>query len=307
MRKERAWLAGVWAALALWGAADVARGQVDIRWTFDHQRVVLFGPMDAHLRISNFTGAGLSLGPRGNAELSFHVDDTQGGAVRSNGRPLVRYPVSIPNGASAEVTVDLSDAYHIVRGQSYMVSPVLEVAGERFGGSRLALEVQPGLEVGRLETGLARLGNDREATLRMIHRDREDVVFFRLDAPTAGQCLGVYELGPIIRFFKPRVELDAAGNFHVLHQSAPDRFVHSVFGGSGAPVSKTLYAARAGGIRLVRDDDGVVDVAGGTQFEADPGLPGKLTAPALPPSVPYRTLGDGDGEEALRTRGAESR
>jgi hypothetical protein len=287
-------LSGLAVALAVLAAAAAAFAQVDIKWTFDHQRVVLFGPMDAHLKIANFTGTDLRLGPGGNAALSFFVDDTNGGAVASNGRPMVRYPVSIPDSATAEVTVDLSDAYPIVRAQSYMVSPVLEVAGERFGGSRQALEVQPGLEVARLETGLERLGNDREATLRMIHRDREDIVFFRLDAPSAGQCLGVYELGTIIRFFKPRVELDVAGNFHVLHQSAPDRFVHSVFGGRGAPVSKELYTARTGAIRLVRDDAGVVEVQGGTRFELDPELPGKVTAPALPPSVPYKTLDSAD-------------
>lgn len=283
------------AVLAVAVSAGTATGQVDIQWFPAHHRVVLMGPMEAHLRITNLTGGELALGPGGNAGLSFILDDTHGGAVRGNGRELVRRPVRIPNGGTSEVTVDISDAYPIEHAQTYMAAPVLDIEGERFAGGRQALEVQPGLEIARRTTGLAARGNDREATLRLIHRDRNDYVFFRLDAPSAGQCLGVYELGSVIRFVPPAIETDAEGDFHVLHQSAPDRFVHSVFTAEGTPLFRDLYSAQAGAIRLERGDDGTVDVTGGSKFEADPADPGKLTAPALPPSVPYRSLGDARG------------
>jgi len=280
------------AAVLLAAGAGTVHGQVDIQWVPEHNRVVLMGPMVAHLRIGNLTGGDLSLGPGGNAGLSFILDDTHGGTVRSNGRDLVRRPVRIPNGGTAEVTVDISDAYPVERAQSYMVSPVLDIEGERFAGNRQSFEVQSGLEIAQRTTGLAGRGTDRKATLRLIHRDRSDYVFFRLDAPSAGQCLGVYELGTVIRFVPPLIETDAEGDFHVLHQSAPDRFVHSVFTAGGTPLFRDLYSAQAGAIRLERNDDGSVDVEGGNKFESDPDDPGKLTAPALPPSVPYRTLGD---------------
>lgn len=273
-------------------AAGAARGQVDIRWLPAHHRVVLMGPMEAHLRITNLTGDELALGPGGNAGLSFILDDTNGGMVRGNGRELVRRPVRIPNGGTGEVTVDLSDVYHIERAQSYMAAPVLDIEGDRFAGERQALEVQPGLEIARKTTGLAARGTDREATLRLIHRDRSDYVFFRLDAPSAGQCLGVYELGSVIRFVPPVIETDTEGDFHVLHQSAPDRFVHSVFTADGTPLFRDFYSAQAGAIRLTRGEDGTIDVTGGSKFESNPDDPSKLTAPALPPSVPYRSLDD---------------
>lgn len=293
MKKASLFLAG----LAL--AAGAAWAQVDIKWNLDHATVPLMGAIDAHLKITNRTGEEMSLGPGGNTGLSFLVDDGNGGIVMPNGGELVKYPVRIANGGTGVVTVDLSDGYSLLRAQPYAVSPVLDLGGgERFAGPRKTLDVQPGLEIARLETGLASRGTDREATLRQVHRDRSDVVFFRLDAPSASRCLGVYELGTLIRFAPPRLAVDGEGNWHVLHQSAPDRFVHSVFGPDGAPASRDLYTAQAGHIRLDVGDDGVAEVVGGNKFEASPDAPGTLVAPALAPSVPFQTLEDAGGSSA---------
>lgn len=280
-------------AAALGAAPLAAPGQIELSWSLRHNRTVLLEPVRAVVAIANNSGRTLDLSPRGNARLAFDVEDQPTSFVPGTGQPLLRQAVIVPANETREVEVNLLDGYRIRQGQTYMLRPVLETGGLRFTGQRLALEVQPGLELFQRKYGMPGADDAREVSLRLIHRDRGDRLFFRLDNPTAGLCLGVYELGRVIRYFAPRLERDRAGRFHVLHQSGPDRFTHSMFGFDGAPLETTIYIAEVGGIRLDRGEDGTVAVAGGTPFTEDPENPGRLTAPALPPAHPHSpTLGE---------------
>ena len=295
-------------AAAIWGLAVAAQAQIEITWKLLHNRTVLMEPVKAAIRIVNYSGQTLDLTPRGNARLLFEVEDQPTSVVAGTGQPLVRQAVIIPSGETREVEVNLLDAYRIVKGQSYMLKPVLEFDGVRFAGERLSLEVQPGLELIQREYGMRSAGAARTVSLRLIHRDKGDRVLFRIDNPVTGYCLGVYELGQMIRYFEPRLEQDRDRAFHVLHQSGPDRFVHSVFDFDGAPRETMYYSSEASGIQLKRGEDGSVQVQGGTAYAEDPENPGMLVAPALPPSHSYKTtLGElpAKGKKAKDKRGTK--
>ena len=283
MKRTFSWIP----AVALWGASVAAQAQIEVTWSLVHNRTVLMEPVRAVVRIANYSGRDLDLTPRGTARLSFDVEDQPTSTVPGTGQSLLRQAVIIPANETREVEVNLLDAYRIVKGQSYMLTPILEFDGLRFSGARLSLEVQPGLELLKREYGVLSSGEARTVSLRLIHRDGGDRLFFRIDNSSTGYCLGVYELGRVIRFFVPRLEQDPDRRFHMLHQSGPDRFVHSVFDYDGGPRGLTFYSAEAGGIRLVRDESGAVQVVGGTAYEEDPENPGMMVAPALPPSHPY--------------------
>jgi len=283
MKRTRFW---IW--ISVFGAwAFAAQAQVEISWSLDQNRTVLMEPIKATVRIANYSGHDLDLTPRGNARLAFDVEDQPTSTVPTTGSPLVKQAVIIPAGETREVVVNLLDAYRIVKGQSYMLKPVLEFDGVRFFGERLSLEVQPGIELIQRNYGMPSSGDARTVSLRLIHREPGDRLFFRIDNSSTGYCLGVYELGRVIRFFVPGLEQDRDRAFHVLHQSGPDRFVHSVFDFDGVSRGVTIYAAEVGSIRLVRAENGAVEVTGGIPYVADPENPGVLIAPLLPPSHPY--------------------
>lgn len=275
--------------LLAWAGAVAASAQVELTWKLAHHRTVLLEPVRATVTIANRTGQTLDLSPRGNARLAFDVEDQPSSTVAETGRPLLAQPVIIPDGDVRVVDVNLLTAYRLVKGQSYMLTPVLEFAGLRFFGRRLSLEIQPGLELARRDCGLPAAGTARTATLRLLNRDRSDRLFFRLDDSSTGYCLGVYDLGRVIRFFAPRLEQDASGAFHVLHQTGPDRFAHSTFGTDGAPLGTTFYGGTVGRIRLARNERGDLAVQGGTPYVEDPEQPGVLLGPELPPAHPYST------------------
>ena len=283
---------GSWGVFC-WALAVAAQAQVELSWSLANNRTVLMEPVVALVRIVNNSGHSLDLSARGNARLSFDVEDQPTSTVPDTGQPLLQQPVIIPAGETREIEVNLLEAYRIVRGQSYMLTPMLEFDGIRFAGQRLSLEVQPGIELLKRDYGMPSSGAARQVSLRLIHRDRSDRLFFRIDNSSSGYCLGVYDLGRVIRFFTPCLEQDGAGVFHVLHQSGPDRFAHSTFSYDGAPLGVVFYSAQVGNVRLVRKETGELEVTGGTPYVEDPASPGLLVAPALPPSHPYNmTLGE---------------
>ena len=290
----------IW-TLALWAGAGAASAQIELTWSLAHHRTVLMEPVRATVTIANRTGQTLDLSPRGNARLRFDAEDQPSSPVAETGQPLLAQPVIIPDGETRAVDVNLLTTYRLVKGQSSMLTPVLEFADLRFFGRRRSLEIQPGLELARRVCGLPAAGTARTATLRLLNRDRNDRLFFRLDDSSSGYCLGVYDLGRVIRFFAPRLELDADGAFHVLHQTGPDRFAHSIFGADGEPLGTTFYGAAAGSIRLAPDERGRLEVQGGTPYVEDPEQPGVLIGPELPPAHPYSTT---LGEPAAPARAA---
>ena len=289
-----------------WAWAVAAQAQVELSWSLPNNRTVLMEPVWALVRIVNNSGRPLDLTARGNAKLSFDVEDQPTSTVSGTGKPLLRQPIIIPAGETREVEVNLLEAYRIVKGQSYMLTPMLEFDGIRFTGQRLSLEVQPGIELLKRDYGIPSSGEARQVSLRLIHRDRSDRLFFRIDNSSTGYCLGVYDLGRVIRFFTPVLEQDGAGVFHVLHQSGPDRFAHSTFGYDGAPQGVGFYSAPVGSIRLERKETGDLEVTGAMPYAEDPATPGLLVAPALPPSHPYNvTLGEPPAKGRVSTPAAQ--
>ena len=267
-----------------------ALAQIEIDWSLDHNRTLLMEPVRADVRISNYTGIPLDFSPgTGNARLLFTIEDDPSSYVRASGRPVIPVPFVVPDGETRSIGVDLLQSYRIVRGQPYLVTPEIAFRGLRFSGRRLSLEVQPGLEILSRTYGIPSSGNARKVSLRTLNRDRYEHLFFRLDDPSTGYCLCTVDLGGLIRFVQPALQMDSRNVFHVLHQTRPDRFSHAMFTYDGAPAGTEFYIAASGSIRLVRDADGTVSVIGGTRFEPDPDQPGKLTAPNLPPSHPYPT------------------
>lgn len=293
---------GMCFVVALGGAVAAAWGQVDIHWSLLNSRTLLMEPIKAEIRISNYTGRMMDFSQEtGNARLSFAIEADESDRVATSGRPLLPGPVLIPPGETRDLNVDLLQAYRVVRGQSYMIMPEIRFEGMRFSGQRLALEVQPGLEILKRTYGLPADGTARTVSLRVIHRDRFDHLFFRLDNPATGFCLAAVDLGGLIRFIPPTLELDANGVFHVLHQSIPERFSHARFDFNGKSLGTDFYLAVSGAICMKRNEAGEVEVTGGTLFEPDAAAPGHLTAPSLPPSHPYpTTLGAPSPDDGTR-------
>jgi len=246
-------------------AAFPAFAQIDMKCSLQNGRTVLFEPAIVSLDIINNTGELLDFsGAIPNAHIAFDVEQSPGVLVSPTGIPLFGQAVTIKPGDTFSGKVNLQAAYKITDTGPYTITSRVEWGGKVFISPKLFLDVLPGLEISKLVAGIPEDSNAvRSYTLRTLNRDRKEVVFLRINDDERGLCYGVFELGTIVRLFEPKMKTDEVGNIHVLHQSGPWQFTHSVFTPNGGLVVQDVYSAEGSTIELKRAEDGQIAVQGG--------------------------------------------
>ena len=267
-------------------AALPAAAQIDMQCKLENGRTVLFEPIVVSLDIVNNTGDILDFsGAIPNAHLAFDVEQSPGVDVPPTEVPLFAQPVTIKPGDTFSGKVNLQAAYKITDTGPYTVTTRVEWGGKVFISPKLFLDVLPGLEIAKLSAGIPEDPNAvRNYTLRTLNRDRSEEVFLRISDEEKGVCYGVFDLGTIVRMFEPKLQVDEVGNIHVLHQSGPWQFTHSVFTPHGDPVAQEIYSADGSTIELKRTEDGQLAVQGGQRYT--PGEEGTSQETAPAPEMP---------------------
>lgn len=264
-----------WRALALAGALvlpEVAGAQVNLRLRTEHRRYLLFEPIVIRIRIENGRGEPLQFGGEApNAELFLDVERSPGDVVRSNGQPVLTAPLTVPAYGHEVVAVNLLRVYDLPENGPLAVAARVRSGGEEFASGKLLLDIVPGLEIARLE---ARIPGDpaerRLFQLRVIGRDNGEHLMLRVDDPGRRLCVGVFDLGRLIRQRPPQMMMGADGIFHVLHQSAPMRLTQSLYRDAQRRIELVYHGIIGLDARLARDENGNVKVIGAGPYTGDP-------------------------------------
>ena len=279
--------AAAWAALGIgvFGVAACAGAQLTVTCRLEHDRVLQFEPIWATITVRNATGIPLRIRGEGTeaapdpgeepveeAVLEIGVESSPRDPLARRARPLLDEPVTIAPRQSASIVIDLVPLFVFRRQGPYTVEARLRWDDEVFIASRRFVDVLPGMVVSSYRAVLADPPGERRAlSLRTLTRDRMEYLFLRIDDERADVCLGVFNLGTITRIFPPTLLVDASDRVHVLHQSAPARFTHSIIHADGVPVDMVFYNP-AGGTRpaLVEDEAGRVHPTGVRPYRGDP-------------------------------------
>ena len=258
-----------------------AAAQINMKCRIENVRTILFEPINLSIEIVNNTGEILDFsGAVPNAHLAFDVEESPGILVQPTGVPLFAQAVTIRSGDTFSGKLNLQAAYRITDTGPYTISARVEWGGKVFISPKLFLDVLPGLEIARLVAGIPEDPNaTRTYTLRTLNRNRCETVFLRINDEENGACYGVFDLGTIVRLFEPKLQVDEVGCIHVLHQSGPWQFTHSVFTPQGDPVIQEVYSGEGSSIELKRVDGGQVVVQGAQIYKPDEGGASKGTAP----------------------------
>ena len=272
------WMVALWLGVA----AQPVLGQIAVNGRLQSDRVLLFEPVAFTVRIGNQTGRPLHFGgPGADASLAFDVEQTPGIPLPLSGTPLLEGPLVLPAGETRELTVDLLKSYPLRTTGPYSVRARVEWSDRAFLSPKEFLDVLPGLEVGRLLVGVPGSGAMRAFSLRTLTRQRMELLFLRMDDDQTGACLGLSELGRVVRQFKPAMDSDAKGHVHILFQSSPWQFTHAEVNPDGIPVGVKDFAAHSSEVRLEKSADGAVTVRG-IRAAADHSL--FVPPPTEPPS-----------------------
>ncbi|MBP7275537.1 MAG: hypothetical protein KBA51_04975 [Kiritimatiellae bacterium] len=252
-------------------------------------------PAVVTVTLRNQTGDSFALGGT-NQTNQLHLDIQRGSGsfVPPTGEPIVPDEVLVPARGTRTFELNMPQLYQVRHSGPYAIAARLALGEDRYVSERFLFDVVPGFEIARMEARTRGTEPRRMVfMLKVLARDREEQLFIRFDEPQSGLCHGVYSLGSVIRMFEPRMMVDHDNRVHVLHQSAPQRFTHSVFELDGAPVSVKYYGGRVSDARMEMDEDGVVEILGVVPYQGDPSIAplrsaARVWAPAPPPPPPPR-------------------
>lgn len=262
-----------WVVLVLWLAGGPhAAGQIDISCRLRHGKVLQYEPVLATLAVANETLQPIEWAPPdGEGRISFDVEEASGGLLLRTEDPLLKEPFMLAPQEESRRTFNLQTAYGIRRLGQYTIRARVGCGGRVFVSPKLFLDVESGLEIARLVAGVPGDASAmRTYTLRTLHRDGGERIFLRITDEEQGMCYGVVELGRLVRFFEPVIQIDFTGNVHVLHQSGPTQFTHSVVMPNGYLVLQEQYLADVSRIRIKRTEGGQVVVEGAEPVSTAP-------------------------------------
>jgi len=159
-------------------------------------------------------------------------------------------------------SIDLFQTYKVSKSDNYTAYVLFTVGSRQYKSETVSFEVRNGVLENKLELF------EPARTFKLLRLDRDKGQFLCLSVFNSRETLayGVYELGRMVQGRESQIEVDGNDQVHILHASAPDRYIHSVFTAKGRPVDQDLHKTEFGEARLnIRSGKAkIVGTRGGT-------------------------------------------
>ena len=154
--------------------------------------------------------------------------------------------------------MDLLRSYALQFTGPYTARVHLRFGETTLAGTKQYLDVVPGFELQNIKVPRGgNLSDILDCSLRTLNRGNREQLFLRLDR---------------------------RGFVHVLHQSAPTRYTHSVHSNEGEPLSKEFHTKGDSSVRFADATDNSLQVKGALPYEGDL----SVTFPELPDAPAFR-------------------
>lgn len=212
----------------LFGCVVSARADLVITTAFEHSTLLQNEPVRVVVGVENEEDQAFVV-PAEDTELDLMVTRANGDTVQRlmEGHRIV-VQLNVKPGGREDFMVDVGDWYDLYTEGRYVVTVTATWSGRRYSSASTAIEVVRGLEISS-ESRSIRGYPDRRRTysLRYWARERREYLFLMTEEKDGART--TFDLGPVIRYYKPEMTLDRDGALTVYHQSGPDRFTRSLF------------------------------------------------------------------------------
>lgn len=259
------------------GLCARSQGQLVLNAKLVHPRVIQYEPIRVEVRVDNNSAQEIQVGAdESGMRLLFEIEQVPGQLIPT--RADARMPtLTVPARKAATAEVNLAEIYDMRSTGPYTVRPKLEWGAKSYPGPKLYVDVIPGFEIGRLMEDVGGGRGVRTFSLLTLSRDRGEYLFLKIEEEDQGLCYGVIDLGRIVRLHEPTLSFDQQAQVHVLHQSGPTQFAHTILTAYGDVVERQTFRTSGGKPSLERDREGGVVIRGGEpapdESPVSPGIP----------------------------------
>jgi len=226
-RRTLSWLA--WAALG--AASTVAAQSLEAEARMAQGAFVLYEPLTLNLTLVNQGGSPFIVDDYGEHQRNsflIHLKGQEDGYLTPRRKHPFGSAMVMP-GESQVLEANLMDVFPITKPGRYHVQ-VIVTRGEEVLATRLQMfDIVSGIEIGSVSRPLPEYDTVfRKYTLLYWPRNQVEVLFLRIDETPPGRCVGLVQLGNVVRFTPPRIEFAEDGaSLTVLHQSSRDLFIRT--------------------------------------------------------------------------------
>lgn len=133
-------------------------------------------------------------------------------------------------GQKEVLMVVMSDLYDFSRMGRYSLEIQGIWKGAKFKSNVIYINVVGGFELTSIDKSLSGYTDKiRHYGLRYWQRGDFEHLFLRVDEHASRMSYGVYDLGKVIRFFKPILKVDGDDNIKIIHQLGRDCYKKTMF------------------------------------------------------------------------------
>jgi len=244
-----------------------ALAQVEVQVSLPQEIFLVGEPIEAALRIANFTGSKAIFGKEP-GWLRFNVEAHDGFVVNRLGDGPDPGEFSLESSTRGTVRLDIQPSFDLARPGRYRVSATIRgPGGSEFTSPETNLEVVRGAKLWDKDFGILAPGSEtpisRKYLLSQVAHLREARLYIRVtDADESGNIRTV-PLGSTVSFNRPACSLDRQSRLHVLHQFDVSSYRYHQIGPDGTLLARRTYVFAEKRPQLRISEAGEVAVVGG--------------------------------------------
>lgn len=251
-----------------------ASAQITVQIKPQHQEFVAYESLKIEVTITNRAGRPIQFANKFNRSwIEFVVTDRNGHSIAPK-KKVTYKPALVESGGSVRSSFIINQSHDLTRPGNYSVYAIVRMPGqgENEGTrSRAAIfTVFKGHAAWKQKAGVpGTRAETREYRLLNVTRDKTPDLYVQVEDTRRGLILATYSIGKNIGFKKYHATLDRTNNLHVLFQTTPAIYCHTVVNPDGKTVRR-LYHKRGRGNttpKLITTSTGTVGVGGSTPYD----------------------------------------
>jgi hypothetical protein len=260
--KSTVFLSGV---LLAWSV----QAQVEVELRCPQKRFLPSESIPLSVRISNLTGAPLTLG-QWPGWLNFSVEKVPSGVAKRIGDVSDSGSFTLEQSTVGTIKYDLSPIFEIDQMGTYRVTATVTPVdgGPSFTSAQWSFEVINGTRIEDRTFGFTQEDGSveqRKYILQQANYLKQVQIYLRVTDSTESRTYKVVGLGGVVSFKRPEFLIDRKSQFHILHQYSATEYRYHVIDPDGVIVSREVRQSSDRRPQLRVNDEGVVAVIGGVR------------------------------------------
>lgn len=237
-------------------------GQISVGLNIKNPKVIPYEPLVAKVTIQNNTGSILKFGTGDStSRVRFEVEKKDDKLVHKRGTTALLSGTQIVPGGKRIFTIDIASEYVLNATGLYDIYAVVDWHSSSYYSKKVMVDIVRGFEIKRISAGVPGDKNAlRTYVLEYLDKSFGEDLYLRIEDMNTKAVCGVYKLGKVVRVHTPSLQVDEAGNLHVLFQTIGMKYVHAVFTPYGLPLRSETHVAKRGRIGLMQMPNGQITV-----------------------------------------------